>query len=205
MSSREMKVIDPGDLTPREAYALMISTLVPRPIAWVSTLSADGVPNLAPFSFFNGVSARPPIVSISVGRTAEGDKDTTRNIRATKEFVVNMVDRPCAEAMVVTSGSYPPEANEFELAGLTAIPSDKVAPPRVKESPIHYECVVVDLIDRPGGAEATLILGRVLRFHVARRVRRERRVDPELLNPLARLGGPHYATLDEPFELPRPE
>jgi flavin reductase (DIM6/NTAB) family NADH-FMN oxidoreductase RutF len=200
-----MEGIDPGDLSPREVYGLMISTLVPRPIAWVSTVSAAGVPNLAPFSFFNGVSARPPIVSIAVGRTSEGDKDTTRNVRETKEFVVNMVDRTCAEAMVVSSGAYPPDANEFELAGVTAVPSEEVAPSRVGESPIHYECLAVDLIDRPGGSETTLILGRVLRFHVARRVQTGGRVDAGLLDPLARLGGPHYATLGEAFELPRPD
>ncbi len=200
-----MKVIDPGDLTPREVYALMIATLVPRPIAWVSTISAEGVPNLAPFSFFSGVSARPPIVSIAIGRTAQGDKDTTRNIRATKEFVVNVVDRALGEQMVATSEAHPPQANEFELAGVAPIPSDKVSPPRVKESPVHYECVAVDLIDRPGGAETTLILGRVLRFHVARRVWVDGRVDSKLLAPLARLGGSEYATLGEIFEITRPD
>lgn len=205
MASSSWTALDPAELTPREAYALMTQVIVPRPIAWVSTLSREGVRNLAPFSFFNGVSARPPIVSVAVGRTRDGDKDTTRNVRETREFVVNVVDRACAEAMVASSGSYPPEADEFEIAGVTALPSTRVAPPRVAESPVHLECEAVEVIDRPGGAEVSLLLGRVLCAHVADRLAGGDEIDPRALDPVARLGGPHYAALGELFDLPRPD
>ena len=205
MDASSSKAIDPGDLSPREVYALMTQVIVPRPIAWVSTISAEGVGNLAPFSFFNGVSARPPIVSVAIGRTRDGDKDTARNLRANGEFVVNVVDRACAEAMVKTSGSYPPDVDELKHAGLTALPSDKIAPARVAEAPVHLECVAVELLDRPGGAEVLVALGRVLRFHVARRLFADGEVDPRALDPVARLGGPHYAALGELFDLPRPD
>lgn len=203
--TRPMKAIDPGDLAPRDVYRLMISTIVPRPIALVSTVSEAGIFNVSPFSYFNGVAARPPIVSLSIARRGPGEKDTMRNIRATREFVVNVVDRGLAAASVQASGDYDPSVDEFQVAGLTPLPSDKIRAPRVAESPVHFECVAVDLVERPGGAETTLVLGRVLRFHVARRVLVDGVVDPRQLDPVARLGGDLYAALGEPFPLPRPE
>lgn len=201
-----MKTVDPGDLAPQDVYRLMISAIVPRPIALVSTLGPDGVRNVAPFSFFSGVSSRPPLLSIAIGAGRSGEKDTLRNIRATREFVVNVVSEPLAAAMVASSGDYPPDVDEFEVAGLTPVPSDKVRCPRVGESPVQAECVLAQLVEQPGGSDATLVIGRVLRFHVARAVldRASGTVDPRLLRPVGRLGGDLYATLEEPFALPRP-
>lgn len=201
MSNRSMKVIDPGDLEPRDVYRLMVSTIVPRPIALVSTVGADGVHNVSPFSYFNGVASRPPIVSVSIARARDGEKDTMRNIRSTREFVVNVVDRGLAEAAVKTSVDHPPSVNEFEVAGLTALASDKVRAPRVAEAPIHMECVAVDIVEQPGGASVSLVLGRILRFHVSRRVWVDGDVDPVELDPVGRLGGSLYATLSAPFPL----
>ena len=205
MASPSMKAIDPGDLSPQDVYGLMVATIVPRPIALVSTVSETGVPNVSPFSFFNGVASRPPIVMLSIARGSSGEKDTMRNIRATREFVVNVVDRALAPAAVATSVDYPPEVDEFEPAGLTPIPSDKVGPPRVAESPVHFECVAIDLVNEPGGASVTLVLGRVLRFHVARRLWKDGAIEPAELAPIARLGADLYAELGEPFALKRPK
>lgn len=204
MASSPMKSIDPGDLDPRDAYKLLISAVVPRPIALVSTISASGLTNVSPFSFFNAVSSRPPILGISIARGKEGEKDTMRNIRHGRDFVVNIVDRALAEKAVASSATFDAATSEFEMVGLTPMPSDKVRSPRVAESPVQFECVALDLIESPGGSDVTLVLGRVLRFHVARRLWGERPLDPRDLDPIARLGGDLYATLSEPFAL-RPE
>jgi flavin reductase (DIM6/NTAB) family NADH-FMN oxidoreductase RutF len=196
-----MKSIDPGDLQPREVHALMIGAIVPRPIALVSTISESGATNLSPFSFFNGVSAQPPIVSIVIARGRDGEKDTMRNIRATRDFVVNVVDRGIVKQAVASSAPFGSQVSEFDVTGLTAIESDKVRAPRVLESPVHLECVAIELVESPGGSDVTLVLGRVLRFHVARRLLNEGRIDAGLLAPIGRLGGDLYAALGEIMSL----
>jgi flavin reductase (DIM6/NTAB) family NADH-FMN oxidoreductase RutF len=200
-ASTTWKSLDPGDLAPKDAYALLVSAVVPRPIALVSTISENGVANLSPFSFFTAISSTPPVVAISIGRGREGEKDTMRNIRATRAFVVNVVDRALAAAAVASAAAHPPDVNEFLVTGLTELPSDKVPAPRVAESPIHLECVVSDLVESPGGADATLVLGRVLRFHVMRRILVDGAIDPSMLDPVARLGADLYAPLGDIFEL----
>jgi len=195
------KSLDPGDLSPRDAHALLVSAVVPRPIALVSTISDAGVPNLSPFSFFTAVSSTPPVVAIAIGKGRSGEKDTMRNIRATRAFVVNVVDRKLAAPAVASAVAHPPDVDEFKVTGLTALPADKVSAPRVAESPVHFECVVTDLVESPGGAEATLVLGRVLRFHVERRVLEGGQVLPSLLDPVGRLGGALYAGLGDVFEI----
>ncbi len=134
--------IDPSTTETLNVYKLMIGSIVPRPIAFVSTVSQDGIRNLAPFSFFTGVSANPPIICFCPMRRegAHPRKDTLRNISDTREFVVNVVSEEIAQQMNITSGEYPPEVDEFELAGLTPIPSDLVKPPRVAEAHVHMEC-----------------------------------------------------------------
>jgi flavin reductase (DIM6/NTAB) family NADH-FMN oxidoreductase RutF len=205
MGERSFETVEVDTLGPREAYALLTQTIVPRPIAWVSTLSADGVRNLAPFSFFNGLSARPPLLSVAVGSGRDGEKDTVRNLRERGELVVNVVDAASAERMVRTAGAFGPEVDEFEVAGVAALPSLHVAPPRVADSPVQFECDVAELIDRPAGAAVTLVVARVLCVHLERRLRGEAGVDPVALDPLARLGGALYARLREPFALARPD
>ena len=196
-----MKSLDPGDLDPRDVYRLMISSIVPRPIALVSTISEAGVTNVSPFSFFNAVAARPPIVALSIAPGKDGEKDTMRNIRHGRDFVVNVVDRALSEKAVATSAPFDAETSEFHVVGLTPLPSDKVRSPRVAESPVHFECIAVEIIENPGGSDVTLVLGRVLRFHVARRLWGDRRLDPADLDPVGRLGGELYTTLGETFSM----
>jgi len=172
----------------------MIGAIVPRPIAFVSTLSRDGVRNLAPFSFFTGVSARPPIICFCPMRRdgANPRKDTLANISATREFVVNVVSEEFAEQMNMTSGEYPPEVDEFELSGLTPIPSDLVKPPRVAECPVHLEAVLTarhPLAEHDPSRQGKLVAleVRVVRVFVSEELRIEgeaNRIDPTKWRPL---------------------
>src|SRR3954471_3487569 len=134
--------LDPQILGERETYKLLIGCVVPRPIAWVSTVDLAGVRNLAPFSFFNAIGSNPPAISISISYVDGLDqrKDTLRNISDTGEFVVNIVDEDMAQAMNATSASYPPNLDEFEIAGLASVPSVTVYPARVAGAPVSLEC-----------------------------------------------------------------
>jgi flavin reductase (DIM6/NTAB) family NADH-FMN oxidoreductase RutF len=153
----EYTQLDPQTLGQRETYKLLLGCVVPRPIAWVSTLDLAGVPNLAPFSFFNAIGSSPPAVSISVGYADGIDqrKDTLRNISDTGEFVVNIVDEDLAQAMNVTSANYPPDVDEFAIAGVVAVPCVTVRPARVSGTPVSLECKLFTLVpvgEGPGSA-----------------------------------------------------
>jgi flavin reductase (DIM6/NTAB) family NADH-FMN oxidoreductase RutF len=193
--------IDPAKLDRKEAYKLMISLIVPRPIAFVTSVSQTGHANLAPFSFFNGVSSHPPIVMIAVGGRKDGRKDTWNNIEATGEFVVNVVVPEIVDAMVLASRDYPPEVDEIAVTGLTPVPSRTVKPPRIAESPVQMECRLEKLVEVAGTA---VILGRVLLYHVQDTLLEDGAVAPDKLRPVARLGGDLYAHLGEIFAKPRP-
>ena len=194
--------IDPLGLDRRAAYKLMISLIVPRPIAWVSTISPEGGVNLAPFSYFNGITSQPPILMIAVGARRGERKDTWRNIDQTREFVVNVVVPELVDAMVVTSGEYPPEVDEFHRAGVTPAPSAKVRPPRIAESPVSMECTLEKIVEVEGTA---LILGRVVLYHVRDDLLSHGSVDPQRLKPVARLGDDFYSYLGEVFSRTRPK
>ena len=200
--------IDPAQQPPREIYRRMIDLIVPRPIAWVSTLSAQGVSNLAPFSFFTGVTSRPPTLVFCVGNRRGGvPKDTARNIMDTGEFVVNLTPRPLAEAMVQTSGDYPAGQSEIEAAGLRTLPSARVQPPRIAGTPAQLECTLHKLVEIGEGDRVTsrMFIGRIELIHVEDALLTpEDRVDPEALNLVARLGGADYAQVGEVFSLQRP-
>jgi flavin reductase (DIM6/NTAB) family NADH-FMN oxidoreductase RutF len=196
--------LDPNDLDPRDAYRLLISSVVPRPIAWVSTICADGSLNLAPFSFFNAIGGQPPTIMLSVSRRAGEDKDTLRNIRERREFVLHIVDEELAEKMNVTSGDYPHGDSEFERAGLATAKSCVVAAPRVADAAIAMECRLVQLVPIGEGVN-TIVIGQVLRYHVRDGLLRDGYlVDATLLKPVARLGGEEYATIGRVFTMPRP-
>ncbi|HYG57519.1 MAG TPA: flavin reductase family protein, partial [Symbiobacteriaceae bacterium] len=164
-------IFDPGAMAWRDAYKLMIGSIVPRPIAWVSTVSQKGVNNLAPYSFFTVVAAEPMTICFSpMRRGADGSKkDTLVNIEATGEFVVNIVSEPLAERMNMTSTEFPPEVDEFGEAGLTPVASVTVAAPRVGEALVAYECKLLQVVHvgeaRPGAG--ALVLGTVQRIYVA--------------------------------------
>ena len=201
----KMLSIAPGDLPPRDAYRLMLSVVAPRPIAWVSSIGADGTLNLAPFSFFNGVGGNPPTVMFSVGQRKGQRKDTLRNVQETGEFVINIVSEELAEAMNQTSGEWPYEVNEFELAGLETAPSMDVRPPRVAAAPVAMEARVTQIVPVLG-TTSTMVLGRIVRFHFREGLLRDNGlVDAMLVRPIARLGGDEYATIGSVFAMPRPQ
>ena len=200
-------IIDPANTPASDVYRAMIRSVVPRPIAWVSSVSADGTHNLAPFSFFMAISADPPTLAFAPGRRSRdgGKKDTLRNIEETGEFVVNVVGEDLAEEMNETATDYPDEVSEFVEAGLTPVPGDVVRAPRVAESPVNFECRKYDIIpvgpDGTGGA--ALVIGEVVRIHIDERVLREGKIDPELLRPIGRLGGMEYTRTRDRFVMVR--
>ncbi|HMQ32899.1 MAG TPA: flavin reductase family protein [Chloroflexaceae bacterium] len=200
--------IDPATLDQREVYKLLIGCVVPRPIAWVSTVDLAGRRNLAPFSFFNGVGSSPLALTISVNHAtgrAEGRKDTLRNILATGEFVVNIVTEATAAAMNETATDYPEEFDEFAEAGLTPVPSRTVRPPRVGESPVSFECELHTAVPVGAGpGSSTVVIGVVRHLAVSDEVVNERlHIDLHRLRPVARLAGNNYAYVRETFELVR--
>ncbi|KAF8493628.1 hypothetical protein JB92DRAFT_2749910 [Gautieria morchelliformis] len=202
------KSIDTGSIPPRELYPLMISGIIPRPVAFVSSLSVSGVHNLAPFSYFSMVSHNPPLISISFLHPRHKEKDTSENIRATKGFTVNIISEPFVTNANFTSIDAPEDVDEWIGSGLTKEPSTIVSPPRVKESAYSMECELFHLHDLfpPGASQmsGTLILGHVRVIHVRNSILNERgTVDADKLRPVARLGGLTYGRLGDSFELPR--
>ena len=163
-----MVTLIPGSMEARAPYNLLTSIAAPRPIAWVSTINADGVPNIAPFSFHNAVAGFPPTIMFSVSyrvRTKPKEKDTLRNVQEVGEFVSHVVDEEMADAMVITAVDYPYGVNEFEIAALETLPSMDVKPPRVARAPVAMECRVTQIVPVEG-ATNVMILGEVLRFHI---------------------------------------
>ncbi len=198
-------ILDPSTTTPANVYKLLVGSVVPRPIAFVSTISPEGVPNLAPFSFFTVASANPPVLCFTAS-FREPRKDTLVNIRATKEFVVNIVSEEFAAKMNVTSGEYPYGVNEFEKSGLTPISSVVVAPPRVQESHVNMECKLLQTIEvsnQPMGG--TLILGQVVLFHIDDAIEENFRIDPLKLAAVGRMAGNTYCRTHDLYDLMRPE
>ncbi len=205
MTSYDLISIVPTDLEPRAAYRLLISVVVPRPIGWASTIGANGALNLAPFSFFNAVSNMPLTVMISVGQRQGRPKDTLRNAQETGEFVINIVDEELATAMNQTSGEWAYEVNEFDRAGILPAASIDVLPPRVAAAPVALECRVTQIVPVTG-TTYTMILGRVLRFHIRSDLLRPNgQIDALRLRPVARLSGDEYTTIGHVFEMKRPQ
>jgi flavin reductase (DIM6/NTAB) family NADH-FMN oxidoreductase RutF len=198
--------IDASDLEDHRLYRLLIDCVVPRPVAWASTLSADGRRNLAPFSFFNAVGSDPPTIVVSCGRHDDGAwKDTAENVLETGELVVNIASEDLAEQLIASSGNHPHGVDEWPIAGVTPAPCEHVAPPRVAEAPVALECRVLQTIalGEPPGNDL-LIIAEVLAFHVRDGLYDGRRLDPAKLRPLCRLGGTGYAKLGEIFHRERP-
>lgn len=199
--------IHPEQEQPGNIYKLLIGSVVPRPIAFVSSASGAGIRNLAPFSFFTVASANPPVVCFApMFRGQNGSaKDTLANIRETGEFVVNIVSEDFGPQMNMTAGEYPPEVDEFEVSGLTPLASEVVKPARVAEARVQMECVlrqIVEVSALPLGG--SLVLGEVVRMHVADEIVANYRIDPDKLGAIGRMGGPSYARTRERFEMERP-
>jgi flavin reductase (DIM6/NTAB) family NADH-FMN oxidoreductase RutF len=200
--------LDFSALDARTAYQWMISTILPRPIAWVSTISADGKTNLAPYSFFQGVTANPPtLMFVPVNNRQGQKKDTVRNIEAVPEFVVNLVAHELAEQMNRTASLLPYGDSEFEKFGIVAAPSTKVRPPRVAAAPVAFECTLDRIVHiGEGPLAANVIFGRIHAAHISDAVLGpDGRPDARKLDLIGRLGGEDYATTREIFTIERPD
>lgn len=182
--------------------------VAPRPIGWISTLSAGGVANIAPYSFFNGVASDPPQVMYATsGNQPHGPKDTVTNIRETGEFVVNVATWDLRDAMNTTSLPVGPEEDEFALAGLSQAPSQLVKPPRIAQSPINMECRLVDIIDllsKDPLLPNTMVLGHVVGIHIDEKILTDGAIDNTKLKLISRLGYKDYACVDKVFSMSRP-
>lgn len=195
--------IDGNALDTETAYRLLIGAVVPRPVAWITTVDADGRVNVAPFSSYNYVATSPPMLAINIAkRPGSGNvKDTARNLAANGEFVVNVATEDNLELMHASAAEYPSEVSEAEALGIAMLPSRHVRAPRIACSPIQMECRI-DRIVPLGRGINTLHIGEVLAFHLDGSVFDGRRIDPLALKPIARMGGPFYATLGRLIERP---
>lgn len=197
-----MLSFDPYQQTDRENYKLLIGSVIPRPIAFVTSKSEQGIVNAAPFSYFNLVSSNPPMLSVSVQRQGGQKKDTARNILSGKEFVVHVVDEENVFEINETSASLPPDQSEIDVTKLTLVDSEEVGVPAVVQSKVRFECVLHQAVDLPG---ADLLIGRIVRIHVDEAIYKEGRINADLLKPVSRLAGTNYAKLGEVFSLKRPD
>jgi flavin reductase (DIM6/NTAB) family NADH-FMN oxidoreductase RutF len=208
VADSEFVGIDPAELSRADAHRLLLHCVAPRPIAFTSTLSADGIPNLAPFSYFMAGGANPPSVVISTLTDREGNpKDTLRNIRATGEYVINVVTYAMREQMNTSSAEYPYGVPEWRMCGFTPADSVKVKPARVAESPLSIECRLHEVVHHGGGPlSANYVIGEVVYFHISRSVMREGVLDARMVDYISRMGGDWYGRCDESsmFEMPLP-
>ena len=200
-------IIDPTEQSFKENHKIMIGSIIPRPIAFVSTKSKDGILNLAPFSYFNGVCSNPPSVMFAPSRRGYDGltKDTLNNIQNTKEFVINIVSEEIADQMVACSTDYDNEVDEFEVSGLTPIDCVKVNPPRVKESKISFECELNSIVEI-GKAEAGagfIVIGTIVMFHIDDTVYKDGHINLNTLNPIGRLAGNSYTRIVDTFDIVR--
>lgn len=207
-----MQSLDPANQSAQDTYKLLVGAVVPRPIAFVSTLDEHGVRNLAPFSFFTVASANPPVVCFCpmirghARPDLPGTKDTLRNIIATREFVLNIVSEEFAAKMNACSADVPPEVDEFDLSKLTPLASERVKPPRVAESHVQMECRLEQIVHvSPKPLGGSLVLGEVLRFHVRSALLENFRIDPDQLHAIGRMAGSTYCRTRDRFEMERPK
>ncbi|HTJ92356.1 MAG TPA: flavin reductase family protein [Pararobbsia sp.] len=189
---------------PLERYKLLSSTVTPRPIAWVSTIDANGKPNAAPFSFFNVFAEDPPTMGFAINHRSDTDrKDTGENVRLQKEFVVNLVSADCVEEMNITAIEFGPAVDEFAEAGLTPVPSTLIRTPRIAESRVSFECRLMQIIAL--GTRRSLVLGEVLAMHVPDEAVLDAQrcwIDTRRLQLVGRMHGHHYVRTTDVFEMP---
>jgi len=198
--------VDPAITPHHNLYKLLIGSVVPRPIGFISTVSAEGMRNLAPFSFFNAFSTQPPTVAIGPGSRQGVNKDSLRNIRQTGEFVVNIVNYELAVRANQTSAEFSPDVDEWEVAEVTPAPSDDVTPPRVAEAPASLECRVHSIVDLGTDDAPTnsIVIATITRFHVREDILDGYRIRPEMLDAVARMGRNLWCTSRDRFDLARP-
>jgi len=195
--------LDPHTLSAEQNYKLLIGAIVPRPIAWVTTVAANGGTNAAPFSAFTFLSSEPPMIGISIGLKDSGAghgqvdalKDSASNMLARQEFVVNIADLDSLDALHLSAGEFPAEVSEVEVLQIRTVPCVRVATPRIAEAPVAFECRLVQVI--PFGKRSSLYVGEVVNFHVRDDLLLDGKIATTALRPIARLGGPNYASLGE--------
>ncbi|CAN0559372.1 unnamed protein product [Laminaria digitata] len=201
----DYRIFNSDEIDHQQCYRLLIGSIVPRPIAWVSSMDEDGVPNLAPFSFFSIVSHYPPLVTITVGEKEKHHKDTSANIAATKGYVIHTVTEGWENQMNESSASLPRNVSEFEHIGIETEPSDLVDAPRIKGCPVAMECEYQQTLEFGDDWKTYVVIGKVLRWHVREDLMLDDKyVNPHLLKPIGRLGGPRYCHTDDIFEMQAP-
>ncbi|MDR6999855.1 flavin reductase (DIM6/NTAB) family NADH-FMN oxidoreductase RutF [Neobacillus niacini] len=194
-------------MSERDNYKFLIGSIIPRPIAFVTTKSKEGVLNGAPFSYFNIVSSNPPMISLSIQRSSGRQKDTARNIFESKEFVVHIVDEQNVEKINKTAANLPPDESEIDLANLTPVKSTKISVPGVKEAKIRMECSLEHSLEL-GGSDSPgcdLIIGKIVQFQIESDIYENGRIEPRGLAAVSRLAGNNYAKIGDIFEIERPK
>lgn len=202
-----MLSFDPSNNTERENYKILTGTIVPRPIAFVTSVAEDGTVNGAPFSYFNVVSSNPPMISISIQRQDGISKDTARNILESKEFVVHIVDEQNVEKINETAASLPPNESEIEKADLTLMPSENVSVPGIREAKVRFECTLERSIEFGEGDSigTDLIIGKIVKYHIDESIYEEGKINHNVLGAMSRLAGPNYAKVGDVISLVRPK
>src|SRR5690625_262785 len=198
--------INPNELSANDNYKFLIGSVIPRPIALITTMSEKGFLNAAPFSYFNVVSTNPPLLAVSIGRRNGKMKDTSTNITKTKEFVIHIVDESIVDDMNETAATLPEEGNEIDLTSFVTIKSEHVNVPAIKQAKIRMECVLekhVPLGDEPVSND--LIIGKVVQYHIKNDIYQDGKVDPLALAPVSRLAGHYYGNLGKIYEIERPK
>ncbi|KQL37091.1 MULTISPECIES: flavin reductase family protein [Bacillaceae] len=202
-----MLSFDPKKSTERENYKLVIGSIIPRPIAFVTSLAKDGTINGAPFSFFNIVSSNPPMISLAIQRKNGERKDTARNILERNEFVVHIVDEENVEKINITAVSLPPNESEIKKAGLTLASSEIIGTPGIKEAKVRFECTLEQIIELGDGHSigTDLIIGKIVHFHIDESIYEDGRINHQTLGAVSRLAGSNYAKIGEVFSIERPK
>ncbi|MFC0272664.1 flavin reductase family protein [Metabacillus herbersteinensis] len=203
-----MLSINPSSLAEKDNYKILTGSIIPRPIAFITSLSEEGVLNGAPFSYFNIVSSNPPLISVSIQRKDGNRKDTSRNIIRNGELVVHITDETNVEKINVTSGNFPSSESEIEIADLTPIESVKISVPGIKEAKIRMECIVEKYLELGGHDEAPaceLFICRVVQYHLQKDLYEKGRINQEKLGAVSRLAGHDYAKIGEVFSIKRPK
>ena len=202
METTNKITIEPGSLTSSQSYKLMTAVIVPRPIAWITTVGKAGTYNAAPYSFFTGIATDPPIIGFSIGLRNGRKKDTLKNIEYSRDFVVNVVSESLKEGMNLSAVDFPEEVDEIEKANLTALRSEKVKSPRIAESPVNMECKLLKIMIL-GKSRDRFIIGEIVFYHVTRDIIFDHKIDFSKMKALGRLAGAAYCRTTDLIDLPR--
>lgn len=202
-----MLSLNPKSNSERENYKLLIGSIVPRPIAFITSVGEDGTINGAPFSYFNIVSSNPPMVSIAIQRKNGERKDTARNIAEKHEFVVHIVDEDNVDKINITAASLPPNESEIDKADLTLVSSDSISTPGIKEAKVRFECILEQIVElgEEGAITTDLLIGKIVRFHIDESIYEQGRINSDSLKAVSRLAGSNYAKIGEVFSIKRPD